>query len=62
MKVEAQGKEAIIRNSNGDIAIIPIKHVREVMDMIKDGCHGCIDRYVSQLPKADNYNVDAITR
>ena len=58
MKVEAQGKEAIIRNSNGDIAIIPIKHVREVMDMIKDGCHGCIDRYVSQLPKADNYAQD----
>lgn len=58
MKIEAQGKEAIIRNSNGDVAIIPIQHVREVMDMIKDGCHGCIDKYVSGLPKASNYAED----
>jgi hypothetical protein len=54
-KVEAEGKELVIRNNAGDHAIIPKKYRREVMDMIKEGCNSCIDNLVSSLPRMSSY-------
>jgi hypothetical protein len=55
MKVEVEGGELAVRNSNGDIAIIPIKYRREAEDMIKEGCHDCLDNLIATLPTASNY-------
>lgn len=57
-QVEVEGGELAIRNSNGDIAIIPKKYRLEVEGMIKDGCHSCIDKFVSSLPKMHDYAQD----
>lgn len=56
--IEVEGGEIAIRNSHGDIAIIPKKHIREVQDMIKDGCNSCVDDYVKKLPKMSDYAED----
>ena len=58
VKIEAEGNELILRNSAGDHVIIPKKYRREVEDMIKEGCFGCIDNLVSTLPVMDNYAED----
>jgi hypothetical protein len=56
--VEVEGGELAIRNSYGDLAIIPKKYKREVEDMIKDGCNDCLDALVSTLPKMSDYAQD----
>jgi hypothetical protein len=56
--IEAEGKELILRNSNGDMAIIPKQYRLEALDMLKEGCHGCLDNLISTLPKASNYAED----
>ncbi len=58
IKVEAEGEELILRNEHGDYAIIPRKYRREVEDMIKEGCHGCIDALVATLPGVNDYAED----
>ena len=57
-KVEAEGGELILRNSHGDIAIIPAKYKLEVKDMVKGKCFRCIDNLVSSLPTIDKYNTE----
>jgi hypothetical protein len=52
IEVEAENGELVLRNSNGDVSIIPAKYKLEVQDMIKNGCHKCIDDLVSKLPKS----------
>ena len=56
--IEVEGGEIAIRNENGDIVIIPKKYRTEVQGMIKDGCHGCIDRLVETLPVMADYAED----
>lgn len=58
VKIEAEGGELILRNNNGDVAIIPAKHRQEVLDMVKDGCNGCLDDYIRRLPKQSDYAAD----
>lgn len=58
IQVEAEGGELIIRNGNSDYVIIPKKYRTEVQDMIKDGCHGCIDKLVETLPVMEDYAQD----
>ena len=57
-KIEAEGSELILRNEHGDYAIIPKKHRLEVSDMVKEGCHNCIDSLVETLPVMEDYAQD----
>ena len=57
-KIEAEGGELVLRNSAGDIIIVPKKYRQEVQDMVKDGCFGCIDNLASTLPVMDEYAED----
>jgi len=53
-EIQAEGGEIILRNSKGDIAIIPAKYRLEAMDMVREGCHGCLDKLIETLPKYAN--------
>lgn len=57
-KIEAEGGELVLRNSAGDIIIVPKKYRQEVQDMVKEGCFGCIDNLASTLPVMDEYAED----
>ena len=50
-RVEAEGGELVIRNSNGDVAIIPKDKSRRVKGFIKSGNYEAVDRVVAKLPK-----------
>lgn len=56
--VEVEGGEILIQSKEGHYAVIPAKHRQEVMDMIKDGCDGCINSYIQGLPKEADYAED----
>ena len=56
--VNVEGSELVLKNKAGDYVIIPKKYRREVQDMIKDGCHGCIDKLVDTLPIMEDYAED----
>lgn len=53
--IEGEKNEIIIKNSNGDYAIIPTKLRGRVQSMIENGCDECIDDLVSTLPSMDFY-------
>lgn len=57
-KVNAEGGELILRNSFGDVAIIPAKYKHEVKDMVSGGCFKCIDNLVETLPTVKDYEGD----
>ena len=56
--LEAEGGEVVIRNSNGDYAVIPKNKVGYVTKLLEDDCHGCIDEYVATLPSMEDYAQD----
>lgn len=58
MNIEAEGNELILKNKAGDYVVIPKKYRTEVQDMIKDGCHECIDALVETLPVMEDYAED----
>ena len=58
INVEAEGSELILKNKTGDYVVIPKKYRTEVQGMIKDGCHGCIDKIVETLPVMADYAED----
>ena len=58
LNIEAEGSELILKNKAGDYVIIPKKYRTEVQDMLKDGCHSCIDSLVETLPVMDDYAED----
>ena len=58
INIEAEGNELVLKNKAGDYVIIPKKYRTEVQDMIKDGCHGCIDALVETLPVMEDYAQD----
>ena len=55
MKIEAEGRERIIKNSNGHHVIIPKNKATQVKKLLKDECHDCIDKIVSELPVMADY-------
>jgi hypothetical protein len=57
-QVEVEGGELAVKNSHGDIAIIPKKYRLEAEGMIKDGCNDCLDSLIANLPSANDYAVD----
>jgi len=58
INIEAEGNELILKNKAGDYVIIPKKYRTEVQDMIKEGCHCCIDNLVETLPVMEDYAED----
>jgi len=58
INIEAEGNELILKNKAGDYVIIPKKYRLEVQDMIKENCHGCIDKLVETLPVMEDYALD----
>ena len=56
--IEVEGGEILIQSKEGHYAVIPAKHRKEVMDMVKDGCDGCINNYIQTLPKDSDYAED----
>ena len=58
LQVEVEGKELAIRNSNGDIVIIPKNKANWVKQKLSEGCHGCIDSLVESLPSMSDYAQD----
>jgi hypothetical protein len=57
-QIEVEGGELAIRNSHGDIVIIPKKNRIEVEGMIKDKCWSCVDAFVDTLPVMADYAED----
>lgn len=58
INIEAEGNELILKNKAGDYVIVPKKYRLEVQDMIKENCHGCIDKLVETLPVMEDYAQD----
>lgn len=58
INIEAEGNELVLKNKAGDYVIIPKKYRLEVQDMIKENCHGCIDKLVETLPVMEDYAQD----
>lgn len=58
INVEVEGGELAIKNSFGDIAIIPKRYKLEVETMVEDECWECIDGLVSTLPILTDYAKD----
>jgi len=48
--IEVEGQELLLKNSYGDMAIIPKKDRAKIEELIKSKCWDCIDNYVSGLP------------
>ena len=59
--IEAEDGEFILKNSKGDIAIIPAKDKDKIQKYITDGNNNAVDEYVSRLPKYENYAKDGTT-
>jgi len=56
--VEVEGGEIGLKNSHGDIVIIPKNKANWVKQKLSEGCHGCIDSLVESLPSMKDYAED----
>jgi len=56
--IEVEGGEIAIRNSHGDLAIIPKDKRNWVKQKLSEGCHNCIDSLVETLPVMEDYAQD----
>lgn len=56
--IEVEGGEIAIRNSHGDLAIIPKDKRNWIKQKLSEGCHGCIDSLVETLPVMEDYAQD----
>jgi len=58
MKVEAEGKELIMRSDDGAVAIIPVKdsdRIRDLAELDTDESNAMISEYISGLPVESDY-------
>jgi len=53
--VNVEGEEIAIKNSHGDLAIIPKDKKDWVKQKLSEGCHGCVDSLVETLPVMEDY-------
>jgi hypothetical protein len=56
--IEAEGGEIIIKNTAGDVAIIPRNKRAEVINALNNDYHDDVDNIVSGLPKMSDYAED----
>ena len=57
-QIEVEGGEISLKNSHGDIVIIPKNKASWVKQKLSEGCHGCIDSLVESLPSMRDYAED----
>jgi len=57
-QIEVEGGEISLKNSHGDIVIIPKNKANWVKQKLSEGCHGCIDGLVESLPSMKDYAGD----
>jgi hypothetical protein len=58
-KLEVEGKEILIKSSNGTMAVIPKDKVSMVKGYIDSGKHGAVDKFVSTLKEFKHDNQKA---
>jgi len=58
MRVEAEGKELVLQNSNGDTVIFPRKQRRKVMVALRNKDYKTLDEMASKLPSKASYAQD----
>lgn len=58
-KLEVEGKEILIKSSDGTMAVIPKDKVSMVKGYIDSGNHGAVDKFVSTLKEFKHENQKA---
>jgi hypothetical protein len=58
-KLEVEGKEILIKSSDGTMAVIPKDKVSMVKGYIDSGNHGMVDKFVSTLKEFKHDNQKA---
>jgi hypothetical protein len=58
MKIEAEGSEIIMQNSNGDTIVIPKVHRQKALKYIEEGNYKAIDELAESLPFMEDYADD----
>jgi hypothetical protein len=58
MNINAEGEELVLRNDNGDIAIIPKVHRDKALQYLKQGNHSALDDLIEGLPLMEDYAED----
>ena len=58
IKVEVENLEVALKNSHGDVVIIPKNKASWVKQKLSEGCHVCIDSLVESLPSMKDYAED----
>lgn len=58
-KLEVEGKEILIKSSDGTMAVIPKDKVSWVKDQIASGNHGAVGKYVETLKEFSHDNQKA---
>lgn len=58
LKVEVEGGELALKNSHGDIVIIPKDSREEILSYVDEECWDCIDNFVEGLPLLEDYAED----
>lgn len=58
-KLEVEGKEILIKSSNGIMAVIPKDKVSMVKNHIASGNHGMVDKFVNSLAEFKHDNQKA---
>lgn len=53
-ELEVEGGEICVMNDKGNMAIIPKRRVAWVKKKLDEGCHTCLDHYISTLPSIGN--------
>jgi hypothetical protein len=58
MKIEAEGSEIVMQNSNGDTIVIPKVHRQKALKYIEEGNYKAIDDLAESLPFMEDYADD----
>ena len=58
MKIEAEGKELVLKNTHGDTVIIPKTHRAQVLKHLQNSNYKAIDDIAESLPYMDDYAED----
>lgn len=53
--INAEGEELVLRNTNGDVVIIPKNRRDEALNHLQNNNYSAIDKIASELPFADDY-------
>lgn len=57
-QIEVEGGEVVLKNSYGDVVIIPKDKVSWIEQKISEGCDECVDELVETLPSMKDYAED----